>query len=84
MTLLSIAFFYLFGQPFAQLFDIWNVLNVTQITTFATISHGPATATRIKYIDAIRQDEDDSATEAQVNRLIGNHHTMVREDFAMQ
>jgi len=84
-AVLSVALIYLFSRPLAPSFNIQNFLSVTQdvfIPHTTALSADQSVADKIEHIVAIGQDENVSATEAQINKAIGDHFTMIREDFS--
>ena len=77
-ALLSGVLFHLFRRTVAKPFTIKNILDATHEVPHAPgVSRGRAFATKIEDIAIYGNDVDDSATEARVNKAIGNHYTMV-------
>ena len=82
---LSVALIYLFSRPLAPSFDIQHVMSVTQdlfIPCTTALSVGQGVADKIEHIVAVEKDGNISATEAQINKAIGDHFTMIRKDLS--
>ena len=85
-VLMAATLLYLTLRPIAKPFDIQNILSATRKVPTAEpleISRGQAVASQIEHIAAAENDIDNSETEARINKVIGNHYTMVRENLAI-
>lgn len=84
--LLSGALFYLFKRLVAKPFTIRSVMGaINQPANTHSgslgVSHGQAVAAMVEHIATTGNDPDEAATEARINKSIGDHYTMIHEDM---